>query len=81
MLVICRKNGGESVVFTDGKTYVAEHFKNALYQVTDDRGHIRYIIPDAPCPHIKSRAFSSTGGFTVAGDNSVGVFEIVKHDS
>lgn len=52
MLVRCIKNGSTSRIFTDGKIYEARHFKNALYEIHDDLGHSRYIIPDEPCPHL-----------------------------
>lgn len=38
--------------FTDQKCYTATHYKNSLYELRDDRGHVRYVTPDEPCPHL-----------------------------
>ena len=50
--VRCEKGGADSRVFTDGKVYEARHHANALYEVRDDRGNVRYIIPGERCPHL-----------------------------
>lgn len=41
-----------SPYFTHGKVYVARQVGDLnVFEVTDDIGHTRIIIPDDPCPH------------------------------
>ena len=54
---------GSACNFTDGRWYEAQHVKNALYAITDDKGYERFIIPNVPSPHITS------------GGRSVGIFK------
>lgn len=56
MRLVCRKNGAESKVFTDGKVYEAWQEPGREYTrvwaVQDDVGHVRYVIPGELCPHL-----------------------------
>ncbi len=66
--VLCEKNGGHCVYFTDGQIYDAHqdpYGTGRLYDLVDDRGDVRTIIPEERTPHIKD-------GFRV-----VGIFRIV----
>jgi hypothetical protein len=72
--VICRKNGADSRVFTDGKIYAAYprgSNGSKLVQVRDDRGHARFTFPGEPCAHL-------TKALPGGRQECVGWFEIVK---
>lgn len=66
--VQCQKDGSTNTYFTDGRVYTARHHQNRLYEVKDDRGHPRFIIPGELCPHLKSSG----------GGRCVGRFVIVE---
>jgi hypothetical protein len=54
MLVRCEMNGADyHAPFTDGREYVATHVRNRLWEVTDDKGHTRYIIPGELEAHLQ----------------------------
>lgn len=70
MKFICRKNGSQAGHFTDGKVYESRTKTGNLFNIIDDLGHARAIIPDVPCPHLMfSRGYSQY---------PVGIFETVK---
>jgi hypothetical protein len=77
--VIARLNGAQTKCFTDGKTYEAYKEPGKEYcntwVVRDDFGHERVILPNQPCPHLKTRV---THPFTFEVEKCVGVFETVK---
>jgi hypothetical protein len=62
---------GAAATFTHGKIYATRPGPGTLLAVTDDLGHTRYIIPDAPCAHLVPalRWFTS---------DKLGRFETVK---
>jgi hypothetical protein len=81
ILVVCRLNGADyTTPFTDGKGYEATHYRNRLYAVTDDRGHVRYIIPGELCPHLQKMDTGplQTHRPRMVTSRSVGIFEVVE---
>ena len=66
MLVICRKNGANSGIFTDGKVYDVRSSTGTAYVIFDDKGYQRIILIGVPSAHLM-----------LWGD-AVGTFEKVK---
>lgn len=74
MKVRCEKRGASSNIFTDQKIYEVTHVKGPLYEIFDDKGIPRVIIPNAPCPFLKEFGYGP-GGFVT--ERVVGFFQIV----
>lgn len=74
--LVCRKNGADSRVFTDGKIYTEVSFAGNLVGILDDFGTLRFVLPDEPSPHlvviVKGRSPF------LDRQRVVGVFETVK---
>lgn len=73
--VKCLKNGAESSIFTDGKLYEARNLFKSVYEIFDDKGYPRLIIPNNLSPLLKK--WHRIGENAVAG-KIVGCFLIVE---
>lgn len=66
MLVVCRKNGASSGIFTGGKIYDVKPSTGTAYIIFDDKGYKRIILIGCPSAHL------------MLFDGAVGTFEKVK---
>ena len=75
MTVVCRMNGSNVTNFTDGKRYPEVCRQGNCVGIHDDRGILRYILPNEPSAHL---VFSyRIGHWPYQAQDVVGRFEEV----
>lgn len=62
----------DEIYFTRNKTYEGTQYKDTkLYEVTCDKGHKRFILPNSPSPHLIRRFINEASNYYIPCHNQV----------